>query len=47
MVCDDFRAGDHQADARVLLAEGDVVHLAIGGVDGERRTWVLNVAGPE
>lgn len=47
MACDDFRAGDHQADARVLLAEGDVVHLAIGGVDGETGTWVLNVAGPE
>ena len=46
MACDDFRAGDHQADARVLLAEGRR-HLAIGGVDGETGTWVLNVAGPE
>ncbi|HCH66600.1 MAG TPA: hypothetical protein DFR83_27590 [Deltaproteobacteria bacterium] len=47
MTCDDFRAGDLQADAQVLLAEGDVVHLAIGGVDGETGSWVLNVAGPE
>lgn len=47
ITCDDYRAGDHQADARALLVEGDVVHLAIGGVDGETGTWVLNVAGPE
>jgi hypothetical protein len=47
LTCDDYRAGDGQADARVLLAEGDIVHLAIGGVDGETGTWVLNVAGPE
>jgi hypothetical protein len=47
LTCDDYRAGDDQADARVLLSEGDVVHLAVGGVDGETGTWVLNVAGPE
>ena len=33
--------------AEVLLSAGDVVHLAVGGVDGETGTWVLNVAGPE
>ncbi len=47
LTCDDYRAGDAQADARVLLTEGDVVHLAIGGVDGETGTWMLNIAGPE
>jgi|GEM_PF-5085419 len=46
MVCDDHLAGDRQADARVFLSEGDVVHLAIGGVEESTGTWVLNVTGP-
>lgn len=46
LTCDDYRAGDHQGDARVLLSEGDTVHVAIGGAGGETGSWVLNVSGP-
>jgi hypothetical protein len=46
LMCDDHLAGDRQASIEMFLSEGEVVHLAIGGVEEASGTWVLNVSGP-